>query len=471
MASVNQPIPNFTGGVSQQPDSRKFPGQLRVCDNIVPDIVHGLIKRPPGEFLSKLANANDTGFWYEIIRDGDEKFLMQITPANHASNPIRIWALTTVTYGGTTFAPGAELTVNEANDGYDYLDGCTSEPGVLPLQDYTLVTNPQKVVVRTGNPPVPTLQIGSGPTQTVYNDGAKYAHAELDVLSYNTEYVLYNTLTPPTRNNYWRVTGMSIDWYDDDGGTNWSEGADNDSHLAGPSFTENHGHNPPDGDHGKYNGQVLWSANGRGEDIYLSCGQNADITHYASSRSEAKTINGIKVDCFHISSVGNNGSGVKNHWTVGDMVKIDFNERVDGSSPSSSTTYSDDGEYEIIHRDNNSSFWCKAPVGPGSAGGDDGSDAGECVISCGINDVQGGVTVNSVNFQDTDERLFDADNNEEMDTSGDSSQFLGFGYDTKYTAEVTIRSGGIIKCQEEDDALRYFVDVKIEGKHYRIKFS
>lgn len=42
MSAVNQRIPNFLGGVSQQPDKIKFPGQLRVCDNAVPDITFGL---------------------------------------------------------------------------------------------------------------------------------------------------------------------------------------------------------------------------------------------------------------------------------------------------------------------------------------------------------------------------------------------------------------------------------------------
>ena len=91
MAAVNQSIPNFLGGVSQQPDKIKFPGQLRVCDNAVPDVTFGLKKRPAGEFVNKLTNANGTGHWYEIIRDGDEKYLVQITRANHASMPIRVW--------------------------------------------------------------------------------------------------------------------------------------------------------------------------------------------------------------------------------------------------------------------------------------------------------------------------------------------------------------------------------------------
>ena len=48
MPAINQRIPNFLGGVSQQPDTIKFPGQLRVCDNAVPDVTFGLMKRPPG---------------------------------------------------------------------------------------------------------------------------------------------------------------------------------------------------------------------------------------------------------------------------------------------------------------------------------------------------------------------------------------------------------------------------------------
>ena len=57
MAQLNQRIPNFLGGVSQQPDKIKFPGQLRVCDNAVPDITFGLTKRPPAEQVKTLANA------------------------------------------------------------------------------------------------------------------------------------------------------------------------------------------------------------------------------------------------------------------------------------------------------------------------------------------------------------------------------------------------------------------------------
>ena len=85
MAAVNQSIPNFLGGVSQQQDKIKFPGQLRVCDNAVPDVTFGLKKRPAGEFVKTLTKANSTSNRYEIIRDCDEKYLLQITQANTGS--------------------------------------------------------------------------------------------------------------------------------------------------------------------------------------------------------------------------------------------------------------------------------------------------------------------------------------------------------------------------------------------------
>ena len=31
MASITQTIPSFTGGISEQPDQLKFPGQVKRC--------------------------------------------------------------------------------------------------------------------------------------------------------------------------------------------------------------------------------------------------------------------------------------------------------------------------------------------------------------------------------------------------------------------------------------------------------
>ena len=190
MSAVNQRIPNFLGGVSQQPDKIKFPGQLRVCDNAVPDITFGLKKRPPAEFIGTLTNANTSGHWYEILRDGDEKYIVQITPANTGSMPIRVWDL----------ADGSEKSLTNSNGDsiFSYLSGATSPYAVTTIQDYTLIANPNKTVAEsTANTAAPILN-------------GDYSYARLDTVAYNTEYILYSG-TAPTPNTYFRVTSVKVD--------------------------------------------------------------------------------------------------------------------------------------------------------------------------------------------------------------------------------------------------------------------
>ena len=190
MATVNQRIPNFLGGVSQQPDKIKFPGQLRVCDNAVPDITFGLKKRPPGEFVGTLNHANSTGHWYEIIRDGDEKYIVQITPTLTNAMPIRVWDL----------ANGVEqpLTNSSGDSVFSYLAGATAPYSVTTIQDYTLIANPNKTVTKSTATTAAPIFSGD------------YAYARLDTIAYNTEYLLY-TGSAPSPNTYFRATSVKVD--------------------------------------------------------------------------------------------------------------------------------------------------------------------------------------------------------------------------------------------------------------------
>ena len=190
MAAINQRIPNFLGGVSQQPDKIKFPGQLRVCDNAVPDVTFGLKKRPPAEFVGTLTNANTSGHWYDIIRDGDEKYIVQITPSNSGSMPIRVWDLADGTEKSLTNSSGDSL--------FSYLAGATSPYAVTTIQDYTIIANPNKVVGKS-----------TATTSAPINNG-DYSFARLDTVAYNTEYILY-TGTAPTPNTFYRVTSVKVD--------------------------------------------------------------------------------------------------------------------------------------------------------------------------------------------------------------------------------------------------------------------
>ena len=88
MSTVTQRIPNFLGGISQQPDYLKFPGQLVDSVNTYPDYALGLLKRPGGNFVAELYQANTSGRWFSILRDDNEKYVAQ-----YADNKFRVWSL------------------------------------------------------------------------------------------------------------------------------------------------------------------------------------------------------------------------------------------------------------------------------------------------------------------------------------------------------------------------------------------
>jgi len=88
MSTVTQRIPHFLSGISQQPDNRKFPGQLKDSVNAFPDYALGLLKRPGGKFVSSLYGATADGKWFSILRDPQEKYVAQ-----YDDNQFRIWNL------------------------------------------------------------------------------------------------------------------------------------------------------------------------------------------------------------------------------------------------------------------------------------------------------------------------------------------------------------------------------------------
>ena len=83
MASITQTIPNYNAGISEQPDDNLKPGGVKDCLNAVPDLVHGLIKRPGSKRISENKNPISTnkygtsaipsgGSWFHYHRDETE---------------------------------------------------------------------------------------------------------------------------------------------------------------------------------------------------------------------------------------------------------------------------------------------------------------------------------------------------------------------------------------------------------------
>ena len=98
MASITQTIPQYSLGMSEQPDHLKFPGQVTEVINAIPDITRGLFKRPGAKRISKLQNALATNSWFHYHRDEEEgSYIGQVA----VTGEVKIWSCTT----------GAEMTV------------------------------------------------------------------------------------------------------------------------------------------------------------------------------------------------------------------------------------------------------------------------------------------------------------------------------------------------------------------------
>jgi|TARA_R100000482_G_scaffold62609_1_gene23047 hypothetical protein len=141
MASITQNIPTLNGGLSQQPDELKIPGQVSVAKNVIPDVTHGLIKRPGGKLIASLSdgtnNSNTNGRWFSYYRDEDEQYIGQISRAGD----INVWRC----------SDGAEMVVNydtaTATALTNYLTHTDDEDlQTLTLNDYTFITNRTKTV-------------------------------------------------------------------------------------------------------------------------------------------------------------------------------------------------------------------------------------------------------------------------------------------------------------------------------------
>ena len=146
MAGITQTIPSFTGGMSEQPDNLKFPGQVKSVENAIPDVTRGLFKRPGAERVSTdkepLDNVQSGGSWFHYHRDKEEgSYIGQVA----ADGQVRIWkadgdnagAAQTVQYGssaGTNYVAGTKEKA--------YLQ--TTDPEnlqFLTINDSTFVTN------------------------------------------------------------------------------------------------------------------------------------------------------------------------------------------------------------------------------------------------------------------------------------------------------------------------------------------
>ena len=164
MAGITQTIPNYMGGMSEQPDQLKRPGQVKSILNGIPDVTYGLYKRPGSKRVAQLTTTKygtsaipSGGSWFHYYRDASEGAYVGQVDNN---GKIRIWSCKdgsekNVWYvtDNTTFNSGTAAHTSITS----YLtpstvDGVvqTEDIQALTINDSTFLNNRTKVVGTTG---------------------------------------------------------------------------------------------------------------------------------------------------------------------------------------------------------------------------------------------------------------------------------------------------------------------------------
>ena len=213
MASVTQTIPSFTGGISEQPDQLKFPGQVKDVTNAIPDITRGLYKRPGAKRVgtTPLANVQSGGSWFHYHRDEEEgSYIGQVA----ADGQLRMWkasgdnagAAQTIVYGtgGQTAIQNYLATSNAENIQF------------LTINDTTFVSSRDSTNANT--------LVGSTGTTTA-NPNTHFAFIEVTRTENGRQYGL-NLYNSNATTSFTRATRIKIqsDTLDESGGTGQCRG-------------------------------------------------------------------------------------------------------------------------------------------------------------------------------------------------------------------------------------------------------
>ncbi len=143
MAGISQQIPNYILGISEQPDELKQPGQVVDLKNGIPDITHGLVKRPGGKLISAITPNSGTLSWFHVYETEEDQYIGCVK----TDGVIQMWrtrdgAVIPVDYASV---PGTNLCT--------YLTGWTKSTDIQPLtlnQSTFLTNRTQAVAMKTG---------------------------------------------------------------------------------------------------------------------------------------------------------------------------------------------------------------------------------------------------------------------------------------------------------------------------------
>ena len=156
MTGVTQTIDTYYAGMSQQPDLKKFPGQVKDIVNAVPDAIEGLYKRPGAKRIGStpLANVQSNGSWFHYYRDETEgSYIGQIA----SDGKVRVWSCTdgtekNVWYHTDNSAYSGGNSDHTSITGYLTPSSATATEDLqaLTINDTTFLNNRTKTVGTTG---------------------------------------------------------------------------------------------------------------------------------------------------------------------------------------------------------------------------------------------------------------------------------------------------------------------------------
>ena len=155
MAGITQTIPNYVGGISEQPDQLKVPGQVKSTQNSIPDVVHGLYKRPGSKRLgaSPLTNVQSGGSWFHYYRDETEgSYIGQVA----ANGRVRMWKCSDGTEKNVWYHTDNAAYDGSNSDHTSITSYLTPNPSsdsediqALTINDTTFLNNRSKTVATT----------------------------------------------------------------------------------------------------------------------------------------------------------------------------------------------------------------------------------------------------------------------------------------------------------------------------------
>ena len=209
MASITQTIPQYSLGMSEQPDQLKFPGQVTEVTNAIPDLTKGLFKRPGAKRIGtdKLTNVQSGGSWFHYFRDESEgSYIGQVA----ADGQVRVWSCKTGAQMTTSYTHNS---VNHQTTVTNYLATSTPENlQFLTINDTTFVNNRDTTNANT--------LVGSTGTTDSAPD-AHYGFIELLRTENGRQYGVNinngTTVTTLTRATKIKITGHSLDESDGSG--------------------------------------------------------------------------------------------------------------------------------------------------------------------------------------------------------------------------------------------------------------